>query len=584
MSYFTLVRKWTIRFFLVGLLLFSVGIRSAGALDALETFDGSLSNPLLWEFTRNSGASYQSELSRMYINMAGFSPTTFPYLRSVDLSLHDVTKLELESRFSNFSVQQGAGIILSDTLPTEDAVANFNSYLFYIWPKPNGTFHLFTQLCSIANPGCNSLQQLVNGVVALPIDGGWHEYTLEYSSGRYLFFVDDILTFETVASSRRVNYVSLGQPEVTGSTTWPTFDVNYVSINPVMPNPSPGGSPIPSGSPVGSPAPSVSPGPSGSPVPSVAPSAFPYYSQSDSQWGSQLYDHANKWAEVGKRGIDRWGCALTSAAMVLKQHGVKTLAGLEVTPAALNAWLKGQEDGYIHNGLVNWLALTRYVRQSYNGGQSPTKLEFVKAPYGEGDVSAKLGAGLFPILGEPGHFVASRGEDDTSWQIHDPDDVSRTTLAKSSTLVSSNTFVPSLTDLSYMLFVYDTDMTLTVATAGGTVAGVVTEEYLADDVGGSPAPPVKLHYIAKPPSGMYNLEVTGQGRLDMYLYDEKGSNWTKKLNVKGDGDQIEFRFNRTHVNKTKLEYHYRRMWHYMHKWKRWIWFWHRGRWNDHWWD
>jgi len=267
--------------------------------------------------------------------------------------------------------------------------------------------------------------------------------------------------------------------------------------------------------------------------------------------------------------------------MVLKNYGVKTVAGLETTPASLNAWLKSQPDGYIRNGLVNWLALTRYSRESYAKGKSTTKLEFVKSLYDQTDVTDKIEAGLYPILAEPGHFVTTVSQDATNWAILDPNNESRTAVSKTSTFGSSNTFVPSLTDMSYMLLVYDPGMSVVVSTPGGEVEGIVTEEYLADDQGGAGGKSVKLQYVPKPASGNYNLATQGKGQLDMYLYDEKGSVWTKKLTV-DESEKIEFSYNRTNIIKTKIENQYRRVWKYLRHLRRWTWYWHKDIWPYHW--
>ncbi len=77
-----------------------------------------------------------------------------------------------------------------------------------------------------------------------------------------------------------------------------------------------------------------------------------YISQSDPLWASDIYDLANKWSVYPY--ISRWGCALTSASMILNYHGFNT------NPKNLNEWLKSQPDGYLTNGLLNWLAISRF--------------------------------------------------------------------------------------------------------------------------------------------------------------------------------------------------------------------------------
>jgi hypothetical protein len=51
--------------------------------------------------------------------------------------------------------------------------------------------------------------------------------------------------------------------------------------------------------------------------------------------------------------------------MVFKYNGVKKLPnGKELNPDTLNNWLITQKDGYIGNGMVNWLALSRLSKQA----------------------------------------------------------------------------------------------------------------------------------------------------------------------------------------------------------------------------
>jgi hypothetical protein len=95
------------------------------------------------------------------------------------------------------------------------------------------------------------------------------------------------------------------------------------------------------------------------PTPTPTESPFPYINVPDikqfsTPWSSQEYDQATKWSL--KPTIERWGCALTSAAMILRNFNHK------VFPDFLNNWLKSQSDGYIRNGLINWLAVSRFSK------------------------------------------------------------------------------------------------------------------------------------------------------------------------------------------------------------------------------
>jgi hypothetical protein len=213
------------------------------------------------------------------------------------------------------------------------------------------------------------------------MDSNWHEITVRRSLSKYEWLVDGQLIFRSVDTIRNISSLGIGDPENTyGDQSWPQLYIDFIGLDS---------------------------------TPTPTPPPFPYLSQKDPLWGSKEYDSALTWAGIGKDGIGRWGCALTSVAMMLRKYEVKTPDGANVDPDILNTWLKGQPDGYIEPGLINWIAVTRYVHQSYEAGKSPTELEFVRQASG---TSPTLPA----ILGVPGHFVVAHDEDTTNWKINDP--------------------------------------------------------------------------------------------------------------------------------------------------------------------
>ena len=138
----------------------------------------------------------------------------------------------------------------------------------------------------------------------------------------------------------------------------------------------------------------------------------PLLKQTNAAWKSRIYDSANLWSPRDP-SINAWGCALTSAAMVFNYHGLKKLpSGIALTPSTLNDWLKTQKDGYVGNGLVNWLALTRLSKQSVsvNNIFSFDALEFSKLiPGSISGIKIDLSNNITDILEEPGHFIVAKG-------------------------------------------------------------------------------------------------------------------------------------------------------------------------------
>lgn len=249
--------------------------------------------------------------------------------------------------------------------------------------------------------------------------------------------------------------------------------------------------------------------------------------------------------------------------------------GTTINPTRLNNWLKDQPDGYLGDGLLNWLAVTRLVHQAKVAGRAPTELEFTKSVYDPDVVDAVIAGGKYPILGLPGHFVASYGATAAGYRINDPADQARIFLPKIGSIMTNNVFSPSSTDLSYMLYVYPPSMSVLVRNVGGeVVSGNESEEYLADDLSGGETKRIKTMHIPKPMSGKYTVEVTnngGAGKLEMYLYDERGSVKEKRLRIKPlTQTTIDVKYDKTKIGK--CQYGDKGKWvkRYWEKWHRWI--------------
>lgn len=477
-------------------LVFSVGVYFSiiipssslayASIIELETFDTTITGFTLWDYLRTTGINFAVDGSKSYANFSGFNPTTFPYLRSIDLSSLPVNSVLIDARFSNINITQGSGIIITDNIPIEGHPLNFNSLLFYIWPKPNGSYHLFTPLCSVNNPECSSSSQLITGVVSIP-SNIWQEINLRYVDSKYFFYLNNDLKFESEPTSRVIKTLAVGQPEIVRtSSVWSSYDINHIEISNIQNN------------------------------------DFPYYFQLDPLWADSEYNNASSWAPEEKEGINRWGCVITSSAMVFNSFGINTPADEQPTPATLNTWLSNEPDGYIRNGLVNWIALTRMARVSHSDGFAETKVEFTK------ESTFDVNNLEFPtILELPGHFLVSHNEDDLNLEINDPIDVDHKLLRKTEDILTVNTFTPSSSDLSYIMFVIDSQFDIELSDSSNNIFGTVYEEQLIDDVDGSSSTELlKILYYPKPEDGVYKVNITnptkvdGMYDLDLYFYDD----------------------------------------------------------------
>ncbi len=266
----------------------------------------------------------------------------------------------------------------------------------------------------------------------------------------------------------------------------------------------------------------------------------PLLKQTSDPWKSLEYDTAHLWSPT-KPTINDWGCAMTSAAMVLKYHGINKLPdGTTLDPGTLNTWLKNQPDGYVGNGLTNWLAISRLSKQAtlINSITAFDGLEYTRVASTDASLasspSAKLtddiSHNLPDILEEPGHFIVTKGINGDTFNINDPY-FDRQTLSNgyANTFINAGTYTPSHTDLSYILFIVSQNVNLSFQNSNNqTVGNQFIQQPLNNDVNGNPAgPPTKFLYLPKPENGNYiaTLSATSNQiyQFGVYLYDKDGN-------------------------------------------------------------
>lgn len=139
--------------------------------------------------------------------------------------------------------------------------------------------------------------------------------------------------------------------------------------------------------------------------------AVPLITQTHPDWSKQVYDQADLWSP-NEPSIGRWGCALTSAAMVFHFHGLTRFPdGEPLTPATLNTWLQSQTDGYVADGLINWRALTRLSQEISEHWFVPSLefryVSFIDSP--NNWILRSLSEGSPPIVQIVDHFLVVHG-------------------------------------------------------------------------------------------------------------------------------------------------------------------------------
>lgn len=265
----------------------------------------------------------------------------------------------------------------------------------------------------------------------------------------------------------------------------------------------------------------------------------PIFKQTNAPWGSQIYDSANKWSQ--NPTISAWGCALTSAAMVFKYHGINKLPdGTTLDPGTLNTWLNKQKDGYVGKGLVNWLALSRLSKQARDTNHITAfdALEFKKKITDNKDfVIDDLTNQIPDILGEPGHFIVAKGIENDIITINDPAYERSFLTQYSNTFLSINKFTPSFTNLSYIMLTVDPNIDITLKDSNGAEVGnsfieePITNYYNNTETNG---PPLRIVYFEKPPDDNYEITLSSPNNTDynlgVYLYVKDGEVWNREKN------------------------------------------------------
>ena len=296
----------------------------------------------------------------------------------------------------------------------------------------------------------------------------------------------------------------------------------------------PTATPTPSPSPTPTPTPTIAPTPT--PSPTGSPSGTPLnetvlivenIKQFTSPWGSETYDTANLWSSYPY--ISRWGCALTSANMVLRYYNHN------IWPGELNTWLKNQTDGYLGNGLLNWLAITRFSKQNtqkINPTVSLAKLEHKRFLYQNSKVRSEINNHKPSLIKVPGHFVTAIGYSPTDIVVNDPATSERllsAVVADKGTPINLDTFTPSQTDLSYLMITASTNVNLQFDGNGSPVPFQrFVDGPLTDDVNPTSTSGNTLYTYLLPKPNLRSFIIRAPGSstpyvLSVYKYDVDGN-------------------------------------------------------------
>lgn len=281
-------------------------------------------------------------------------------------------------------------------------------------------------------------------------------------------------------------------------------------------------------------------------------------------WQDDTYDSANIWNPANST-INRWGCALTSAAMILRYHGINLLPDETILdPGSLNTWLNNEEDGYVGDGYINWLAVSRLSRlaRDTNNITDFEALEYIRlTEQDDTQLTEDLNNSRPDILQEPGHFIVAKGIGDDTFYINDPY-YDRTDLnSYNDTYLSLGRYVPSNTNLSYIMLTTSPEIQIAATNAENKFIGnQFTEQPLVTNGINSNMKPIKTFYIPKPKKETYKIQLssvkTKVHEIKVYLYDTQGNVNIIKQNIvlgANNPEFLEIKFDPEKLNSSILE-------------------------------
>ncbi|MGE5042231.1 MAG: C39 family peptidase [Candidatus Levyibacteriota bacterium] len=291
--------------------------------------------------------------------------------------------------------------------------------------------------------------------------------------------------------------------------------------------------------------------------------------QTDPLWRNFEYDSANLWAPPKMIGIDRWGCALTSAAMILRYYGIFRLPdGTVLDPGSLNEWLKKEKDGYLGTGWINWEKISILSKKSKN--QNPAflydALEFKYGTASSSLIRDDLKNSMPVILEEQGHFIVAKGTNRETFTINDPFYFRNFLTDYGNKFLSIRRYIPSYSDISYIILTTTNNLAVSVKDKAGNLVGdYVIEGRLSNaiDGGNNNSNFLNTYYIPKPESGLYGVEISSNistiYNLGVYLYDIQGNVSTFSQNgIVGEGkaDVFTIKFDKALANSSKASFRY----------------------------
>lgn len=209
----------------------------------------------------------------------------------------------------------------------------------------------------------------------------------------------------------------------------------------------------------------------------------PYFSQNASPWGDKEYDHA-KSLKFPNTKFERWGCAVTSVAMIMRYNNINSLPnGTPIDPGSLNSWLKNN-DGYLtgkdkegNYSYLNFPAISVLSKKIFDADKSRFKLEYYREKPTTANLDTFLSINKHPVLlkvnntSTSSHFVVAKGKTNNVYQINDPEWNYPSLSNFNNTFSQIDRFVPAYSDLSYIVIVVNPKTHLLITDPEGKKTG-----------------------------------------------------------------------------------------------------------------
>ena len=266
----------------------------------------------------------------------------------------------------------------------------------------------------------------------------------------------------------------------------------------------------------------------------------PYYSQLDPNWGNDDYGGSvsNPWGP-GENSFWRWGCATTSAAMIISYHGLQQ-NGFTTTPKELNDWLRSDDVRGYSEGSIIWTKVAEYARLNgvnlhyYSGWSS-----------NDGVVNGFLCENCPIILYTKtspydGHFLVATGRtQDGDWKVNDPGYYDLSTIGNSE-YTEIRKYGISESDPSSIYIAAHSPLVFLITDPAGRRTGfdpstntnineILDSDYSFERLYASDGSFIEslIFSTGSPISGKYKMTIFGTGSgpfdIDFLVYDEDGN-------------------------------------------------------------